>query len=1064
MQRRSISTAVATAIALLLAGSSAAAGAGPGETFPTASLPLPPGAIAGGTSGQDELGYPAGSAVSADGRYVAFLSSLDVLSAAAQPDRVNVFRKDRVTGDVVLVSRASGAAGAAATISSEDVTISDDGGRVAWTTTESLVPADTDGGRSDVYVRELATNQTLLATAFAGADDDIYDYDLSGNGAWIAFTSDERFAVGDTNAGDDVYRAAVAGGVPLLVSARDGGNVTGDAEATGPSISGDGTWVAFTSAATDLVAGMLDANRGGTDVFARDVTAGRTRLVSNASGLVQQTGNESSSSPLIAGSPASGGSTNVTIAYNSYATDLAPAGTDLADTLSVYRRNLGARFSSSSLVSRADGVAGVNAGASAYAEGVSADGRIVVFATDAHNLGPAANGYGIYVRDTTTGTTVLGSTDNRRASVGAISGDGSLLLWYDVGAVTPDAAPDASGIFARAYAAPAALGAPELVSRPPGGSALLLPALSTEAAEAGEQTISADGRYVLLSGYTSRDIVGLGDLGSQIYRRDTLTGALELVSRATGPGGAPIDEYATDQSISADGTRVVFSTYAALDASDLDAEADVYVRDLAAATTTLVSRADGPGGADADAAAQDARISADGTHVAFASAATNLGTPGVDRHVYLRDLTHGTTTVVDRATGLGGALADGESEGATMSADGRLVAFVSFADNLDPADPGPATDRDVYVRDTVANTLVLVSRRDGAGGQKAAGGAQAASISADGRVVAFETGDDALAPEGGAWAQRPQVVARDLETATDRLVSRAPGGLAADAPARAPAISGDGGVVAFASEATNLLPGVGGTYRSGVFARSLTSGGLVGPPAFGLVGNGAGDGSRGPSLSEDGQCLAFTANGHNAVSGFAGDMLTAYVYVISGSCPKALAGPGSGGAGGPDGGSGGQPRTPGGGGSAVRPALTRVSLLRARFRVGRGATAVTAANRKAAKRKAKTGTAIGTAVRFTLNTRATVSVAIERSAAGRDVGGSCRRPAPRLRRRRACVRWTKAGTLTRRSLPGGRRSVAFSGRIGRRALPPGRYRATVRAGNASGSSKPVALAFTVVRR
>lgn len=1052
MQGPTITTAAAIAAAVMLLASGATArGAGPGETFPTALIPLPAGAIAGGLSGRDALDYPSRSALSRDGRYVAFLSAADALSAVADPDLVNAYRKDRLTGEVLLASRANGADGAGAPKSAESVSISDDGSRVAWTTTASLDPADADGGQDDVYVRDFATGQTLLATAFAGAGEGVRDYDLSGDGAWIAFTSDERLAAGDANAGDDVYRVAVAGGAPVLVSARDGATGTGNDTARSPSISGDGTWVAFDSSATDLTPGFVSGG-GSENVFARDVTAGRTRLVSNAAGLPAKGANQSSVSAEVAGSPPSGGSTNVVVAFSSYATDLAAAGEDSATTQSVYRRNLGARFTANpaTLISRATGASGADADSSAYLASISDDGRLVVFVTDANNVG-SGSGYGVYVRDATSATTTLGSVATPSPTNGAISGDGSLLAWYGPDGVTADSDPDASAVFARTYALlSAALGAPELVSRPAGSAPFLLPALRTEAAGPGERAVSADGRYVIFSGHTSRDLVGLGALGSQLYRRDTRTGALELVSRATGPAGAPSDRYASDRSISGDGTRVVFSTDAALDPSDVNGTSDVYVRDLAAATTTLVSRADGFDGAIADDDAQGARISADGTHVTFATEATNLGTPGVMRHVYLRDLADGRTIVVDRANGAGGTLSDGESERATPSADGRFVAFVSRGTTLDPADADPATGDDVYVRDTVASTTALVSRRSGADGQKATGQSTRPVISADGRVVAFETDDASLAPEGGAWAQSPQVVARDLATAANALVSRGPGGAVAAAASIAPSISDDGGVIAFTSEAANLLPGVGGGGRNGVFARTMATGAIAGPPAFGLAGNGGQNHATGASVSGDGQCLAFTAAGHNAISGVAGDLETAYVHVLSGSCPKALPQarreqP--------------QPRTqpPG---TLARPQLSKVSLLRTRFRVGKGPTAVTAA---AAKRRGKPAPA-GTVVRFTLSARANVTVAIERAATGRRVAKQCRRASRRLRRRPACTRWEKRGALVRKGVGPGRRSIAFSGRIGRRALAPGRYRAVVTAANAAGSAKPKTLAFTVVRR
>src|SRR5918993_493414 len=104
-------TGMMAALALLATAGTASAAA-PGEVFGVAGLPLPPGGIAAAQSGDyDDERYR--SEASADGRYVAFVSAADTLDPAAHPDTVNVFRKDRVTGQAVLVSRAHGAAGAA---------------------------------------------------------------------------------------------------------------------------------------------------------------------------------------------------------------------------------------------------------------------------------------------------------------------------------------------------------------------------------------------------------------------------------------------------------------------------------------------------------------------------------------------------------------------------------------------------------------------------------------------------------------------------------------------------------------------------------------------------------------------------------------------------------------------------------------------------------------------------------------------------------------------------------------------------------------------------------------
>ena len=1016
------------AAALVLFLPAAAHAAGPGEVFPIAGLDLPAGAIAGGAGGYAE-GESTSLGMSADGRYVAFAADADALSADAHPDVTNVFRKDRVTGAVVLVSRASGANGAPAGRFGAAVTISDDGNRVAWLTSAALDPGDGDGA-SDVYVRDIATGTTLLATP--GTIADVSGYDLSGNGAFVAFATTAPLAgASDANGVDDVYRRRLSDGFTVLVSLTAGA-VAGNAASGDPSISDDGGWVAFSSAATDLVAAFTNANGPSRDVFARDIAVGATYLVSKV-GAANTGGNGHSVGPDIAGAPAAMALSGVHIAYQSSASDLAAA--DTSPDASVFRRELS--VAGSVLVSRADGPGGASADSRAHDGSISDSGALVAFASDADNLSTGPEYYGVYVRDVGAGTTKLGSVDTRYAVEPALSDDGALVAWVNgFGGITPDSDPDLTGVFARAYPD----GATDYVSRPPGTAPFLAPVAYTEPAEAGARTISADGRYVVFTAYSAR-LPGVG-AGGQVYRRDTRTGALEVVSRATGAAGAPGDAASYGPSISADGARVAFSSFAALDPADADgATSAVYVRDLAAGTTTLASRADGEAGAPANSFANQARISADGGHVTFLSDATNLGVPGGVMHLWLRDIGASATRLVDRANGADGVPGNIQAGAGSPSSDGRLVAFHSQANNLDAADPGPSIAYDVYVRDTVAQTTTLASRRSGLDGARAATGGAWPVLSSDGRLVAFATSDETLAPEGGAWSGHTQVVARELATGQNTLVSRSPGGPAANAGADAASISADGAVVAFASSATNLVEGLGGSVRGAVFARTMATGALSGPPAFGLVDNRPQNSADSPSLSDDGHCLAFSAAGHNAFTGAGGDIRTGYVYVVSGACPKPAppAGP-----------------APPVAGQASKPAITGASLLRKRFRVGRRPTA----KRAAAARRAKPGTAF----RFDLSARADVTIALHRRAAGRRAGGRCRKPAPRLRKRPACVRLLARGKLVRAGRAEGRHSIAFSGRVGRRALPRGRYRATLRARNAAGASQPVRLAFRVVRR
>lgn len=1038
MRRRSIPALVpvVTAALLALAGTPALA-ATAGQTLLIGGLTLPAGAIPAGWSGHDGDAADR-TAVTADGRYVAFVSSADALDPAAHPDVVNVYRKDRVTGAVTLVSRATGASGAAPAVSSLDPRISDDGNRIAFRTTAALDSADTDGGAADVYVRDVAAATTTLVSQGDGGQqttDGVFasNFDLSGNGRYVVFGSSTALdAVNDANGQLDVYRRDLTLGRTTLVSRRAASASAAAGASSEPSISDDGTWVAFTSSASDLVAGFVPGS--GRQAFVRDMTAAVAYLVSDQSGAALTGANGDASEPDVAGSPASGRTDRVFVAFTSQATNGAAGDADAA--YSVYRRQL--TSANAVLVSQSTG--GANADSRAHTPSISDDGTRVVFASDAGNLGAGADYYGVYLRDLSGSTTTLVSAHNAYAVQGALSGDGGFAVWYESGA-SADSDPDLPQVFGRVTTTPTAPGAVQLVSRPAGSAPFLAPAFDVFAAAPGSRAISADGRYVVFTASSAHLPGTNGGRLNQVYRRDALTGTIELVSRAAGAAGAPSDGFNADPSISADGMRVAFTSNATnLDPAASGANDEVYVRDLASGATTLASRAEGAGGAAADRDARAEGVSADGRHVLFRSGAGNLGVAAGTQHLYLRDLDGAHTQLVDRATGAAGAVGGGAVGSAASSRDGRVVVFTTDA-RLDPDDAD--TSDDVYVRDTAAQTTALVSRRSGLAGAKATTYSSDPSISADGRVVAFEANDETLATEGGGWGGRTQIVARTLATGANVLVSRAPGGAVADDDAYDPSVDGDGSVIAFDSEATNLLPGLGGGVRTAVFARTMATGTLAGPPAFGLTAGEPQDRASAPSISDDGQCLAFTARGHNAATGYAGDFQTAYVFVVSGQCPKPL---------------------PVVARRTAAPRLSHASLTHTRFRVGRRATAkASLAPGSAAKRRRARRAAVGTTFRFTLSARANVAIAFERQAPGRLVGRFCKRPTHRLRRHLRCVRWTRVGRISRGGLRAGANRIAFSGRIGRTALAPGTYRARLRASNSAGVSAWVTLKFAIVR-
>jgi hypothetical protein len=140
---------------------------------------------------------------------------------------------------------------------------------------------------------------------------------------------------------------------------------------------------------------------------------------------------------------------------------------------------------------------------------------------------------------------------------------------------------------------------------------------------------------------------------------------------------------------------------------------------------------------------------------------------------------------------------------------------------------------------------------------------------------------------------------------------------------------------------------------------------------------------------------------------------------------------------------------------ATAPLLSKLSLSRKRFAVGKGQTKVSAR-----KRKPKTGTKI----RFTLSEPATVKLTFQARKRGFRKGRRCVAKRPKgVKHPRRCVRFVGKRSLTRKAKAAAT-SVKFSGRIGRRALKAGRYRVLVQATDAARNrSKAKALAFRVVR-
>ena len=153
----------------------------------------------------------------------------------------------------------------------------------------------------------------------------------------------------------------------------------------------------------------------------------------------------------------------------------------------------------------------------------------------------------------------------------------------------------------------------------------------------------------------------------------------------------------------------------------------------------------------------------------------------------------------------------------SVSGDGRSVAYVGVV--FPSFDPGPGVAQ-IFVRDTVAGTTTIATPGLAGGNAQGDAGSRNPSISADGSVVAFES--DASNLVAGDANQQTDVFARTLPNGPTELIS-AGSGAAADGASVAPAVSANGSVVAFESVAHNLVPGVSPTARN-VYVRDRSAG------------------------------------------------------------------------------------------------------------------------------------------------------------------------------------------------------------------------------------------------
>jgi Tol biopolymer transport system component len=644
--------------------------------------------------------------------------------------------------------------------------------------------------RLNVFLRDrLFTTTTLISGNLngpGGGNGHSMFGQVSTNGQFVVFQSDaSNLVANDTNGVTDIFvRDRMAATTTLVSVSTNGGPANG--ASTDPVMTPDGRYVAFISRASNLVPG--DTN-GIQDVFVRDLIAGTNYLVSvGALNPYRLYGDLN----LMMATPGIAPDGRYVVFFSS-ATNLV-SGVPGTSTGEVYVRDQVAGTMTWASTNAAAMVSALllQSNAPSYHPQLSDDGRYVVFKTGATT---STNAAAVLQYDSTAGVTVVISTNGIGGSIDvdetygpAMTPDGrftafaqhegtldsgcsSIHVWDAQGALDTLVSDDGSGV----------------------------PTNTTSHTP----NLSPNGRFVAFLSNATNLVGNAVTSGFHVYRRDLQFGTTQLVDVDTNGIGS-VDDEMTVLSLSADGRFVAFSSPdGSLISGDMNRAEDVFVRDLAAGTTEIVSQ---------------------------------------------RDL-----TVIPLTAGGYSTLS-----ASSVSTNGRWVAFASSAKDLVPGDTNGTWD--VFVHDLVNGTNLLVSV-GAAGGPALGNGSRKAVISADGRYVAFLSQASNLV--AGVVNSNLNVFRRDLQSGTTVLVSVGTDGVT---PGRKDAselvMSADGNCIAFLSEATNLVEGINnppfyyGNYDR-TYWRNVNLGQTIGLQGLGGV--------FAPSLSGNGRYLAYATN--NPVNG-----------------------------------------------------------------------------------------------------------------------------------------------------------------------------------------------------
>ncbi|MDB6032626.1 MAG: hypothetical protein JWM16_2964 [Verrucomicrobiales bacterium] len=660
--------------------------------------------------------------ISADGQWVAFVSQAKNFIPKFNPSPyLNVFVRNLGSGQVKMVSASTNNTARGGDADSGYSSVSSNGQFVAFeTAARNLNPIATNN-LTQVLLRNVAVeSSTLVSVDTNGAgpgNGPSFNASISSNGRYVVFESTaSNLVTVTTRASTNIYRRDVQMGISSLVSINSAGDGDGgrEGESSNPSMSSDGRWVAFFSRATNLVLGVRSFSG---EIYVRDMDSGITGCAS--------------------------------VGVTNYLPPL----------------SYGCKYPE-----------------------ISADGQVVTFSV----TNTSVNLSRIFRFDPATGNLkVIGTNADLKCSPG-VSADGRFVSWETISnAFVWDNLLQTNLILTSRWTNN-------------GTTSNALPSI--------RPVLSPFGSTVaFLSPITNSEF--------QLFVRQLPAGTNQFISmNRFGEPGA--DLTATVPSWNWDGSALVFeSPDPNTVANDYNGDSDVFYRQISAPTNALVSARAAVGSAVSSTAFgysvfSGNSLSKDGSRLLIArsdNAGTSSAVQDTNRlmDVFVWDSAAKTNFPVSMEQNQP-VMAGAYPYQAALSADGRYAVFVSDSGAVMTGDTNKAAD--VFWRDLQFGVTALVSVNRS--GTNAGNGASFnPSISADGRFVAFQSGAYDLIHTTNYTVYGTNVYRRDMVTGTTLLVSATPSGEPSGGnDSIRPVISQDGRWVVFLSRASDLVTNVSSPY------------------------------------------------------------------------------------------------------------------------------------------------------------------------------------------------------------------------------------------------------------